>query len=72
MAHRLNTSLRGGDLLGRWGGEGISWLSADTDMTQGIVVAERLCNLVAGTPIQVGDDGGLVAIHASVGSLSLP
>ena len=67
VAHRLNTSLRNGDLLARWGGEEFLAVLPDTDMTQGMVVAERLCNLVAGTPIEVGEDGGLVAIHTSVG-----
>ena len=67
VAHRLNTSLRQGDLLARWGGEEFLAVLPDTDMTQGMVVAERLCNLVAGTPIEVGEDGGLVAIHTSVG-----
>jgi diguanylate cyclase (GGDEF)-like protein len=67
VAHRLNTSLRQGDLLGRWGGEEFLAVLPDTDMKQGLVVAERLCNLVAGTPIEVGEDGGLVAIHTSVG-----
>ncbi|HEY5456351.1 MAG TPA: diguanylate cyclase [Acidothermaceae bacterium] len=67
VAHRLNTSLRGGDLLGRWGGEEFLAVLPDTDMAQGMVVAERLCNLVAGTPIEVGEEGGLVAIHTSVG-----
>ena len=67
VAHRLNTSLRGGDLLGRWGGEEFLAVLPDTDMAQGMVVAERLCNLVAGTPIEIGEDGGLVAIHTSVG-----
>jgi diguanylate cyclase (GGDEF)-like protein len=67
VATRLSTSLRGGDLLGRWGGEEFLAVLPDTDMAQGMVVAERLCNLVAGTPIEVGDDGGLVAIHTSVG-----
>ena len=67
VAHRLNTSLRHGDLLARWGGEEFLAVLPDTDMAQGMVVAERLCNLVAGTPIEIGDDGGLVAIHTSVG-----
>jgi diguanylate cyclase (GGDEF)-like protein len=67
VAHRLNTSLRQGDLLARWGGEEFLAVLPDTDMAQGMVVAERLCNLVAGTPIEVGQDGGLVAIHTSVG-----
>jgi len=67
VAHRLNTSLRQGDLLGRWGGEEFLAVLADTDMAQGMVVAERLRSLVADTPIEVGDDGGLVAIHTSVG-----
>jgi diguanylate cyclase (GGDEF)-like protein len=67
VAHRLNTSLRQGDLLARWGGEEFLAVLPDTDITQGMVVAERLCNLVGGTPIEVGEDGGLVAIHTSVG-----
>jgi diguanylate cyclase (GGDEF)-like protein len=67
VAHRLNTSLRQGDLLGRWGGEEFLAVLPDTDMAHGMLVAERLCNLVAGTPIEVGEDGGLVAIHTSVG-----
>jgi diguanylate cyclase (GGDEF)-like protein len=67
VAHRLNTSLRQGDLLARWGGEEFLAVLPDTDMAQGLVVAERLCDLVAGTPIEVGEDGGLVAIHTSVG-----
>jgi diguanylate cyclase (GGDEF)-like protein len=67
VAHRLNTSLRQGDLLARWGGEEFLAVLPDTDMTQGMVVAERLCNLVGGTPIEIGEDGGLVAIHTSVG-----
>jgi diguanylate cyclase (GGDEF)-like protein len=67
VAHRLNTSLRQGDLLARWGGEEFLAVLPDTDMAHGMVVAERLCNLVAGTPIEVGEDGGLVAIHTSVG-----
>jgi diguanylate cyclase (GGDEF)-like protein len=67
VAHRLNTSLRQGDLLARWGGEEFLAVLPDTDMAQGMVVAERLCNLLAGTPIEIGEDGGLVAIHTSVG-----
>jgi len=67
VAHRLSTSLRQGDLLGRWGGEEFLAVLPDTDMTQGMVVAERLCNVVAGTPIKIGEDGGLVAIQTSVG-----
>jgi len=67
VAHRLNTSLRQGDMLARWGGEEFLAVLPDTDMVHGMVVAERLCNLVAGTPIEVGEDGGLVAIHTSVG-----
>jgi diguanylate cyclase (GGDEF)-like protein len=67
VAYRLNTSLRQGDMLGRWGGEEFLAVLPDTDMKQGMLVAERLCNLVAGTPIEVGEDGGLVAVRTSVG-----
>jgi diguanylate cyclase (GGDEF)-like protein len=67
VAHRLSTSLRQGDLLARWGGEEFLAVLPDTDMAHGMAVAERLCNLVAGAPIEVGVDGGLVAIQTSVG-----
>jgi diguanylate cyclase (GGDEF)-like protein len=67
VAHRLSTSLRQGDLLARWGGEEFLAVLPDTDMAHGMAVAERLCNLVADTPIEVGVDGGLVAIRTSVG-----
>ena len=67
VAHRLSTSLRQGDLLARWGGEEFLAVLPETDMEHGMVVAERLCNLVAGAPIEVGVDRGLVAIQTSVG-----
>jgi len=67
VAHRLSTSLREGDLLARWGGEEFLAVLPNTDMAHGMVVAERMCDLVAGVPFEVGVDGGLVAVQTSVG-----
>jgi diguanylate cyclase (GGDEF)-like protein len=67
VAHRLSTSLRQGDLLARWGGEEFLAVLPNADMAHGMVVAERLCDLVAGVPFEVGVDGVLVAVQTSVG-----
>jgi len=67
VADRLSTSLRRGDLLARWGGEEFLAVLPNTDMAHGMAVAERMCDLVAGVPFEVGADGGLVAVQTSVG-----
>jgi two-component system, cell cycle response regulator len=67
VADRLTASLREGDLLGRWGGEEFLAVLPYTGLEEGLVVADRLCHLVAGTPIAIGDTDEVVAIQTSVG-----
>jgi diguanylate cyclase (GGDEF)-like protein len=67
VAHRLHTSLREGDLLARWGGEEFLAVLPDTDLKEGMAVAERLCRLLADVPIEMGEKDVLVAIQTSVG-----
>ena len=67
VAHRLQTSLREGDLLARWGGEEFLAVLPDTDLKEGMAVAERLCHLLADVPIEMGEKDVLVAIQTSVG-----
>lgn len=67
VAQRLSTSLREGDLLARWGGEEFLAVLPFTDLEQGMVVAERLCQLLADVPIDMGADERPVSIQTSVG-----
>ena len=67
VAQRLSGSLREGDLLARWGGEEFLAVLPDTDIVQGMAVAERLCELLAALPIAIGDADTLVAIQTSIG-----
>jgi diguanylate cyclase (GGDEF)-like protein len=67
VAHRLNASLREGDLLARWGGEEFLAVLPHTDLEQGMAVATRVCHLLADEPIEIGENDTLVAIKTSVG-----
>lgn len=67
IAERLTTSLRLGDLLGRWGGEEFLAVLPHTDLSQAAVVAERMCDMLAGTPIEIGEGAHLVTVQTSIG-----
>ncbi len=67
VARQLVTSLRDADLLARWGGEEFLAVLPDTDLQQGMVVAQRMCQVVADVPILMGDNETPVAIQTSVG-----
>ena len=67
VAQRLNTSLREGDLLARWGGEEFLAVLPHTDLEQGMAVAQRVCHLLADVPIEIGENNTFVAIQTSVG-----
>jgi diguanylate cyclase (GGDEF)-like protein len=67
VAARLSASLRDGDLLARWGGEEFLAVLPYTGLPEGLAVAERLCHLVAGEPIAIGNSGEVVAVQTSVG-----
>jgi diguanylate cyclase (GGDEF)-like protein len=67
VAQRLNSSLREGDLLARWGGEEFLAVLPFTDLEHGMIVAERLCQLLADVPIDMGVNEIPVSIQTSVG-----
>jgi diguanylate cyclase (GGDEF)-like protein len=67
VAQRLSTSLREGDLLARWGGEEFLAVLPHTDLEQGMAVAERLCQLLADVPIDMGALEIPLSIQTSVG-----
>jgi diguanylate cyclase (GGDEF)-like protein/PAS domain S-box-containing protein len=50
MAERLRTTVRGGDILGRVGGEEIGWIIADMDARQAVAVCERIRDRIASFP----------------------
>jgi diguanylate cyclase (GGDEF)-like protein len=66
VADRLAGALRGGDVIGRWGGEEFLAVLPHTALADASVVAERLCDLLAASPIEIGG-GHLVVIQTSVG-----
>jgi diguanylate cyclase (GGDEF)-like protein len=67
IAQRLTSSLRDGDLLGRWGGEEFLAVLPYTSLEEGLEAAERLRRLVAETPIQVDAMTKPISIRTSVG-----
>jgi diguanylate cyclase (GGDEF)-like protein len=67
VADRLAASLRADDVIGRWGGEEFLAILPDTGLADASGVAERMCLLLAASPIEIGTDGQLVAIQTSVG-----
>jgi diguanylate cyclase (GGDEF)-like protein len=67
VADRLAASLRSGDVIGRWGGEEFLAVLPHTRLAEATGVAERLCGLLAASPIEIGGNGELVVIQTSVG-----
>lgn len=61
MARRL----RGGDVLGRYGGEEFCVIAPDTDTTGASILAEALREIIAITPLQT--EAGEVSITVSIG-----
>jgi diguanylate cyclase (GGDEF)-like protein/PAS domain S-box-containing protein len=69
IAHLCLQSIRIVDIIGRYGGEEFSIILPEADVEQAIVVAERLCAVIASTPFETGR--GLVRLTASLGVASL-
>jgi diguanylate cyclase (GGDEF)-like protein len=67
IAQRLTSSLRDGDLLGRWGGEEFLAVLPYTGLEEGLEAAERLRRLVAETPIELDAVTKPISIRTSVG-----
>ncbi len=72
VASRLQAGLRHGDILGRWGGEEFLIVLPDTEATVAGVIAERLRDAVASSPISLGSGGDAITVTVSVGISSSP
>jgi diguanylate cyclase (GGDEF)-like protein len=70
VAARMAASCRGGDLLGRVGGEEFLAVFAEVTEAEALVIAERLREAVARAPVAVGG-GDPVAVTVSGGLLAL-
>ena len=55
VARRLAQLVRASDDVGRWGGEEFIVLMAGTDRREASAAGERLRNLVAATPVTIGE-----------------
>ncbi len=66
-AQRLQGNLRAVDLLARIGGEEFLVAIPNSDVVHARTAAERLCNLIGGTPFFVGADRQEVNVTMSVG-----
>lgn len=69
VARRIENRLRGGDRLGRYGGDELVLLLPDTALAEALRVAEYLRQAVAGNPFAV--DGALIDIDLSLGVAQL-
>ena len=65
VARRLSTTIRGTDLVARWGGEEFLVLLPDTDPDGAREVGEKLRAAVSGTPIAAG--ASTVTISLTIG-----
>lgn len=66
----LQQETRTTDILARLGGDEFATLLPETDMTQGMYVAERLRHLLAETPLYLPE--GKINVHASFGLVNFP
>jgi two-component system cell cycle response regulator len=68
FAQRATASMRNFDMVARTGGEEFVCLLPDTDGPAALKVAERLCRVVAETPMKVeGAPGGELTVTVSIG-----
>ena len=65
IADVMGTTLRAGDVLGRWGGEEFLAILPSTGRSGATRVAERVREAVSSTPIVVGDQ--LISLSISIG-----
>jgi len=68
VAHRLQRVVRAHDVVGRWGGEEFVLVLPDTDTPGAAALVDRLCPLMADTPVDTGEH--LLAVTMSGGYAS--
>jgi two-component system cell cycle response regulator len=71
FARRLRASIRSIDMACRLGGEEFVLVMPDTDMALAYRIGERLRQIIAGAPFEVGSDAGGLHITISIGVASL-
>ena len=62
----VKSQIRSSDLFGRIGGEEFAILLKDVSLQHSVEIAQRICNLVHATPIQL-DDGTQLEVSVSIG-----
>jgi len=67
---RLRPGLRGGDSIGRLGGEEFAILLGGTDVVRASMICERLREMVTAHPVQI-DSGDLIPVTFSAGLVAL-
>ncbi len=55
VAETLKKSVRPGDLVARYGGEEMAIIFADTDLEEGIKLANGICKIIADKPFKLSD-----------------
>jgi diguanylate cyclase (GGDEF)-like protein len=70
VAQHCRQALRAIDLLGRYGGEEFSILLPDTSLADARLVAERLCQQLPLTPIEIAEDVITVTVSQGVATLN--
>ena len=66
FSRQVQQQIRGNDLFGRLGGEEFAILLKDLTLDQSIEIAQRICNTVFSTAVQL-EDGTLLNISVSIG-----
>lgn len=72
LGRRVRESLRGGDTIGRYGGEEFMVLLPETDITQACEVAERMRVAVAAHPLALGRVEEGINLTISIGAATFP
>ncbi len=65
--HRIQSGLRAGDLLGRFGGDELLVVFEGVSMAEALPIAERLREMVASQSIRVPDSAETVSLTVSIG-----
>jgi len=71
IGRRLRQTVRGSDMVLRWGGEEFLVYSQNVALSQRPVLVRRILDAISATPVLL-DDGTALQISATAGAVSLP